>query len=173
MEFCYGVEECNNLSVHMFLTQFSGFHFEVEKDDKNTNIHVFPETSDNAMYVNDVQFVELIVDNDTLNRDFDGIVYTIVDSLRKSKWSKQKAVNSVINETIDFLFGNIEETLLDYLDPNKCPYCGVQQKELPRDNEQIASVFIEEHSLVIDDYNTTKVSIKYCPMCGKKLVGDK
>ena len=44
MEFSYDVEECNNLSVHMFLTQFSGFHFEVEKDDKNTNIHVFPET---------------------------------------------------------------------------------------------------------------------------------
>lgn len=31
MEFCYNVEECNNLSVHMFLTQFSGFRFEVEK----------------------------------------------------------------------------------------------------------------------------------------------
>lgn len=170
MEFSYDVEECNNLSVHMFLTQFSGFCFEVEKDDKNTNIYVFPETSDNAMYVNDVQFVELIVDNDTLNRDFDGIVYTIVDSLRKSKWSKQKAVNSVINETIDFLFGNIEETLLDYLDPNKCPYCGVQQKELPRDNEQISKVFIDESSLVIDDYNTTKVAIKYCPICGRKLV---
>lgn len=155
MEFCYNVEECNSLSVHMFLTQFSGFRFEVEKDDKNTNINVFPETSDNAMYVNDVQFVELTVDNDTLKRDFDGIVYNIVDSLRKSKWSKQKAVNSVINETIDFLFGNIEETLLDYLDPNKCPYCGVQQ---------------DESNLVIDGYNTTKVAIKYCPMCGRKLV---
>lgn len=170
MEFCYDVEECNNLSVHMFLTQFSGFYFEVEKDDKNTNIHVSLETSDNAMYVNDAQFVELTVDNDTLKRDFDEIIYTIVDSLRKSKWSKQKAVNSVINETIDFLFGNIEEILLCYLDPNKCPYCGLQQKELPRDNEQIASVFIEKHSLVIDDYNTTNVSIKYCPMCGRKLV---
>lgn len=170
MEFCYNVEECNNLSVHMFLTQFSGFHFEVEKYDKNTNIHVFPETSDNAMYVNDVQFVELVIDNDAFKYDITETVYTIVDSLRKSKWSKQKAVNSVINETIDFLFGNIEETLLDYLDPNKCPYCGVQQKELPRDNEQISKVFIDESSLVIDDYNTTKVAIKYCPICGRKLV---
>lgn len=128
MEFCYSVEECNNLSVHMFLTQFSGFRFEVEKDDKNTNIHVFPETSDNAMYVNDTQYMELTIDNDAFKYDIDETVYTIVDSLRKGKWHTQKAVNNIINETVDNLFGNIEETLLDYLDPNKCPYCGVQQK---------------------------------------------
>ena len=169
MEFCYNVEECNNLSVHMFLTQFSGFHFEVEKDDKNTKIQISLKTSDNAMYVNNTQDMELTIDNDAFKYDITEIVYTIVDSLRKSKWSKQKAVNSVINETIDFLFGNIEETLLCYLDPNKCPYCGVQQKELPRDNEQISKVFIDESSLVIDDYNTTKVAIKYCPICGRKL----
>lgn len=170
MEFCYNVEECNNLSVHMFLTQFSGFYFGVEKDDKNTKIQISLKTSDNAMYVNNTQDMELTIDNDAFKYDITETVYTIVDSLRKSKWSKQKAVNSVINETIDFLFGNIEETLLDYLDPNKCPYCGVQQKELPRDNEQISKVFIDESSLVIDDYNTTKVAIKYCPICGRKLV---
>lgn len=170
MEFCYNVEECNNLSVHMFLTQFSGFYFGVEKDDKNTKIQISLKTSDNAMYVNNTQDMELTIDNDAFKYDITETVYTIVDSLRKSKWSKQKAVNSVINETIDFLFGNIEETLLDYLDPNKCPYCGVQQKELPRDNEQVSKVFIDESSLVIDDYNTTKVAIKYCPICGRKLV---
>lgn len=31
MEFCYDVKECNNISVHMFLTQFKGLKFEVEK----------------------------------------------------------------------------------------------------------------------------------------------
>lgn len=170
MEFCYDVEECNNLSVHMFLTQFSGFIFEVEKDDKNTKIHVSLKTSKNAIYVNDTQYVKLIIDNDAFKYDISETVYTIIDSLRKGKWSTQKAVNNVINETIDNLFGYIEETLLDYLDPNKCHYCGVQQKELPKNNEQISKVFIDESSLVIDDYNTTKVSIKYCPMCGRKLV---
>lgn len=170
MEFCYDVEECNNISVHMFLTQFSGFYFGVEKDDKNTKIQVSLKTSDNAMYVNNTQDMELTIDNDAFKYDITETVYTIIDSLRKGKWTTQKAVNSVINETIDFLFGNIEETLLDYLDPNKCPYCGVQQKELPRDNEQISKVFIDESSLVIDDYNTTKVAIKYCPICGRKLV---
>lgn len=170
MEFCYDVEECNNLSVHMFLTQFSGFHFEVEKDDKNTKIQVSLKTSDNAMYVNNTQYMELTIDNDAFKYDSTETVYTIIDSLRKGKWTTQKAVNNVINETIGNLFGYIEETLLGYLDPNKCPYCGVQQKELPRDNEQISKVFIDESSLIIDDYNTTKVSIKYCPMCGRKLV---
>lgn len=101
MEFCYDVEECNNISVHMFLTQFSGFIFEVEKDDKNTKIRVSLKTSKNAMYVNDTQYVELTIDNDAFKYDISETVYTIIDSLKKGKWSTQDKVNNYLDKYLN------------------------------------------------------------------------
>lgn len=170
MEFYYIVEECNNISVHMFLTQFKGLKFEVEKGGRDTVLHISLLDSDNATYVNNTDGVDLTIDNDAFKKDITETIYIIVDSLRKGNWTTQKAVNTIINDTINFLFGDIEDLLYDYLDPSKCPYCGAQQKKLPKDTEYIGSVFIDKSNLVIDGYNTTKVAIKYCPMCGRKLV---
>lgn len=170
MELCYIVEECNNISVHMFLTQFKGLKFEVEKGGRDTVLHISLLDSDNATYVNNTDGVDLTIDNDAFKKDITETIYVIVDSLRKGNWTTQKAVNTIINDTINFLFGDIEDLLYDYLDPSKCPYCGAQQKELSKDTKYMGGVFIDKSNLVIGSYNTTKIAIKYCPMCGRKLV---
>lgn len=170
MEFCYDVKECNNISVHMFLTQFKGLKFEVEKGGRDTVLHISLLDSDNATYVNNTDGIDLTIDNDAFKKDITETIYVIVDSLRKGNWTTQKAVNTIINDTINFLFRDIEDLLYDYLDPNKCPYCGVQQRELPPDQTQVQQVRVIDNHIVVGNYNTTRVNIKYCPMCGRKLV---
>lgn len=158
----------NDVLVNMFLSQYGGFELTLEYD------------KDNIEYILGLSPISDVDDTPTTpyvylsQEDMNNPIYTyslVYDSFKKDSYAISSAIDEVIKDVLskmkDKIIDNIQVLLIKA--NNKCPYCGIKQEHLPLNNDVGTYAYIEGSTLVFTDYRYTNISIKYCPMCGRRL----
>lgn len=163
--------------TQMFLDYYKGFNLNLEYDSdvEEYILGLVPITNGDCNA--DVQ--ETVYHFNKLNMENPDYTSALaIDCFTDGEYVDNKGVNSVIQSMVTLMEDRIRHYIkgLLILSNNKCPYCSIETKGLPKDSQRIDGVHIIDNNIVIetsnqdiDEYNTINVHINYCPMCGRKL----
>lgn len=157
----------DDITRTMFLSVYDGFELQLSKDyddhDYCFSLAILTPKDDFGTYWYDyyVYNIENVISLDNISTITENIIKQLKQVLIETTDITNKSViNAIILEYLSDIKDELKGLLLEVA--NGCDFC--------LGYESLGDLDLNGNTLTINTYNSQEVKIKYCPMCGRKLV---